>query len=178
MGVVVQKNSNSLLALRFRTRWHNSSKEMTLGCLTSAPPSSCLHEQQPAWADVPPPYAWKLHFAVLAALSTSALYLSSMLGLMRKLGVPPQVRCLTDRPLPCNIPPQSLIHSSSRAQRGASPAVPIRAPPPRPAACVLRHHAAPDGASRRRPPRLHDHCSDEGGAAAVLPQARSVRVSR
>ncbi|KAL4438258.1 hypothetical protein ABPG77_010619 [Micractinium sp. CCAP 211/92] len=50
-------------------------------------------EQQPAWADVPPPYAWKLHFAVLAALSTSALHLSSMLGLMRKLGVPPQPAC-------------------------------------------------------------------------------------
>lgn len=41
---------------------------------------------------MPPPYAWKLHFAVLVALSATALHMSNVLGLMRKLGMPPQVR--------------------------------------------------------------------------------------
>ncbi|KAL4448405.1 hypothetical protein ABPG75_005624 [Micractinium tetrahymenae] len=50
-------------------------------------------EQQPAAADVPPPYAWKLHFAVLAALSASSLHMSNLLGLMRKLELPPQPAC-------------------------------------------------------------------------------------
>ena len=42
---------------------------------------------------VPPPYAWKLYFAALAAVSCHAHRMSDVLDLMHRLGVPPQAAC-------------------------------------------------------------------------------------
>jgi hypothetical protein len=48
-------------------------------------------DPQAAGLDVPPPHAWKLYLAVLAATQCHARHMSERLELMGQLGVKPQV---------------------------------------------------------------------------------------
>lgn len=131
--------------------------------------------EQLAAEAVPPPYAWKLYFACLSAVSAHAHRMSDVLDTMQRLGVPPQVRW--GRRGLVGAGPVALLgllgawrRSRARQQHAALTVVPVPCAayshPHPPAARLLRYRAAPDGPAGQGGPCLHKDSRNEGGATA------------